>query len=278
MKNILLTTDFSKNARNAALYAINLFGNKDTRYTYLNALDTKMKIELLPNQVDDLKIVSMHQLNKEINFLRESFPNKNLTIQPFVKMDTVPNSIAFLNEKVSFDFIVAGTTGENTKNWFLGSTAKKITQSSPVPVLLIPEMATFEKISSVLFITDLRLDESFLIHQAINFARLNHASITILHIDQDESESNSSAIKLLELKEKSEYDHIKFEKVIDADVEEAIIKYASNNNVDLLSVITYTTTLFKKWFHQSLTEKLSKHSTIPLLVYNRKEFDVIFLG
>jgi nucleotide-binding universal stress UspA family protein len=99
-----------------------------------------------------------------------------------------------------------------------------------------------------------------------------------LHIDQDESESNSSAIKLLELKEKSEYDHIKFEKVIDADVEEAIIKYASNNNVDILSVITYTTTLFKKWFHQSLTEKLSKHSTIPLLVYNRKEFDVIFLG
>ena len=129
-------------------------------------------------------------------------------------MDTVPNSIAFLNEKVSFDFIVAGTTGENTKNWFLGSTAKKITQNSPVPVLLIPEMATFEKISSVLFITDLRLDESFLIHQAINFARLNHATITILHIDQDASESNSSAIKLLELKEKSEYEHIKFEKVI----------------------------------------------------------------
>ena len=85
-------------------------------------------------------------------------------------------------------------------------------------------------------------------------------------------------MKIKELAANSEYDLINFEKVIEPDIEKAINKYVLNNDVDVLSMIPYTTTLFKKWFHQSLTAKLTKHSKIPLLIYNRKEFDVIFLG
>ncbi len=280
MKNILLTTDFSRNARNAAIYAINLFGDEGVKYTFLNALDSRITLDLLGTNEDKLRTISLIEIKKEITFLNDYFPNKNLTFQPYFKMESVTNAINLLNDTESFDFIVAGTKNENTKRWILGSTAKKISQSSPVPVLLIPEMAMYKKISTVLFVTDLRLDESFLIHQAINFAKTNKASMTILNIDQDESEPRSSAslLKIKELAANSEYDLINFEKVIEPDIEKAINKYVLNNDVDVLSMITYTTTLFKKWFHQSLTAKLTKHSKIPLLIYNRKEFDVIFLG
>ncbi|MEY3236265.1 MAG: hypothetical protein RI883_366 [Bacteroidota bacterium] len=278
MKNILLTTDFSKNSRNAAIYAINLFGNEEIKYTFLNALDSKVSFDLMTTKKEDLKIASLIELNNEITYLKDYFPALNLTIEPCFKMDSITNSIDYLNDKESYDFIVTGTKGENSKSWFLGSTAKKITQHSPVPVLIIPEMATFKKISTILFVTDLRLDESYLINQAISFAKFNNASMTILHVDRDGSASNWSLLKLKELVKNSDYDQIKFEKLVDDDVEKAIIRYILNNNVDLLSVITYTTTLFKKWFHHSLTKKLLKHSKIPLLVYNRKEFDIIFLG
>ena len=68
MKNILLTTDFSRNARNAAIYAINLFGDEGVKYTFLNALDSRITLDLLGTNEDKLRTISLIEIKKEITF------------------------------------------------------------------------------------------------------------------------------------------------------------------------------------------------------------------
>ena len=70
MKNIILLTDFSDTARNAALYAIKLFEHADTHFTLLNAFDIEFSGTPYIVQVkEELAAESTGKLNADLFFL-----------------------------------------------------------------------------------------------------------------------------------------------------------------------------------------------------------------
>ena len=51
-----------------------------------------------------------------------------------------------------------------------------------------------------------------------------------------------------------------------ADVEEGIMQYSHDNNIDMICVIPQSYSFIEELFHKSLTKKMVFHSDIPLLV------------
>lgn len=81
MKNILLLTDFSDIARNAALYALKLFENEQVSFTLLNAYDIEFSGTLYIVQVkEELAAESVEKLNSDLFFLLKRVPDANIRI------------------------------------------------------------------------------------------------------------------------------------------------------------------------------------------------------
>lgn len=278
MKNIILATDFSENARNAIVYAINLLGDKDVEYTLVNSFwEPQMNKDVLITIRDILEKRSEEGLQKEIEFIQEKFPDKTINVGTQSIHGRLSDVVNDLAKKKRYDYVIVGTKGK-TGSWYIGSVAKQLVQKSCVPIIVIPENAKYKSISKIVYATDLVEDESFLINQLISFAEIHEAHITVLHVDRDTSNSEWSIDELKRIVDKSSYKRVMFEELISKNTEDAILNYTEENEIDLLAMTTYTTLLLKKLFHRSLTKQILLNSDIPMLVFNRKNYDYVFLG
>lgn len=278
MKNILLLTDFSENARNAIRYGIALFG-ADAQYTLLNSCtEPSMSTQTLFSVQDIIKKRSEEGLEEDLLFISESFPRFNLEIESLTKLGTIESILDEIEHRKSFDFVVIGTKGKTSDRWLVGSVAKTVVRHSHIPVIVVPNRAKFQTMNSVVYASDLKENESFLIEIVIQFAKLYDANLSILHVDTEPSFFAKSTLELEKIIRHFSYEKMKIVELIEDDIEDAIIDYITNNNVDLLAVTTYTTTLMKKAFHKSATKELMYHLQVPMLVFNRKKYSYIFLG
>ena len=279
MKYILLPTDFSDNARNAMVYAVQLFGFKEVQYILLNTfIEPHMAAGSLVSMKDELQKRSTEGLTNDMEFLKERFKDQELSIQ----RRSGYGDLAYLINKAAkdefFDFVVMGTKGETAGRWLMGSVAKSTIQTVTVPVIVVPEDAKYKKVSNIVYATDLNEDESYLIGTLAEFAEISDATITILHVSPDESTKKWDNEAMKEAVSKVDYEKMNFVDLIHPDVDEAITNYTQENDTDILAMTTYTTTLLKKMFHRSVTKQLLLHTQIPMLVFNRKEYNNVLLG
>ena len=81
MKKIMLLTDFSESSRNACMYAIKLFGDKDVHYTLVNSfMDPSLDAQPLNSILELLRERSNRDLESELTILRKNFPRLLLNI------------------------------------------------------------------------------------------------------------------------------------------------------------------------------------------------------
>jgi len=278
MKNVLLLTDFSKNARNSISYGITLF-KEDANYTLLNAcIDPTMNTDTLISVRDILQEKSENGLEADLHFIEDQFHLPNLKIKSRTEYGTIDSIFEDVASDEDFDFVVMGTKGKTAESWMVGSATETVTRHSQVPVIIVPDKVVYKEINSIVYASNLYEDESFLISSVVNFAKFSDASLTILHVDKSPSSAVESAHKFNEIKNRTPYSKLNFVELVEDDVEDAIVSYVENNKIDLLALTTYTTTLMKRIFHKSVTKNLIHHMHIPMLIFNRKKYSYIFLG
>jgi len=197
----------------------------------------------------------------------------------FVREGSPEGQILDVIEDNMIHMAVMGTKGATAeKGLFMGSVTKGIIQNAPCPVLAIPEKASFGEISKIVYATDLQSDETSIIGFIIELAKLYDATLVILHVDHDSGNKEWSIEKLKNIVDKTNYSKIAYKEIVMTDISESINNYVKEQNANMLSMTTHTTSLFDKIFHHSLTNELLLHTHIPLLAFNRKKYDTIFLG
>lgn len=283
LKNILLPTDFSENAKNAIPYAIDLIKKNNAKLSLLHVYNIPL---MAPTDIfttsdnimtysitEDVRKLSSDKLKKIINNNQLS----GIKHRCFIREGDVQNKIIKIIKKEAIDVIVMGTKGESTKrDLFMGSITKAIIQHATCPILVIPEKATFNTISKIVYATDLQQDESNMINYLVEFAKMYNANLVILHIDHDENIKKWSIDLLKDIINKSNYPKIDYKEIVLNDVVEGINNYVAEFKPDILSMTTNITTLFDKIFHKSLTKELLLHTHIPLLTFNRKNTMLFF--
>ncbi len=142
IKNILLTTDFSKYSLSAADYAIDLAEKYNAKIFVINVIEkTPPILAMRTFDLSEEKIVEAieSEAKKEMNKILKLLKNKtNIAIESVIRKGLDYEEIVDYAEKNSIDLIVIATHGKTgILRTLIGSVAEKVIRYSKKPVLVI---------------------------------------------------------------------------------------------------------------------------------------------
>lgn len=214
----------------------------EVRKGYLDEFVSKMDVDWGSD------LLSMGLIDKEF---RTGFPGEEI-------LDSVTENNAQL--------IVMGTTGDSSriKKWF-GSVSTKIINDAKVPVLLIPEGASYKEVKKVMFaFDDISIDLKVL-DELVGFASAFGAKIYLVHM-QNESNPDPGYYLKEQLSTRYNKDKIELVSLYDSDVVLALSGFAAKEGIDVIAMATQQRSFFNRVFHDSVTARMSMHTDVPLLV------------
>lgn len=266
METILVPTDFSPPADNAARYAAELAVYFNAEIVLVHAFHIPVANYETAIQADVITTIresAVRALSELKARLLERHPG--LRINTVAEMGMVEDVIKDLAESSNADAVVMGIIGESgmIKEHVIGSSSVKLARHMRIPVFIIPEKAIYHKIHKVGFACDLnKTEESSLVYVVKYFGQLFDAEVDVIHI----SEGSPDAHKL----QTSRYIHEKLKTIphhmifIDSgDVSSALQNHFRDFPVDLIITIPHAQSVFHNLF--SITKKLAFHTESPIM-------------
>lgn len=265
---ILVTTDFSLAARHALEYALNYSKRLNVEYMLLHVDNSSRPNYSFSRKLDQ---VIKADDKKELNDLAASL-KRDLGLDfdiPAVETKGVPSvEIVAYAEKYDIDLIIMGTKGEGLiQTKIFGSTASKVMENAPCPVLLVPAQAEIKDPKEIVYASDLTNIEEEIRH-LIPFARKFEATIHTVHIFPESIDGNSFDEERNTLNKiaESDYPNINFNTVMDFDIISGLDRYIKQVNTDLLAMYTHKSTILEYLFNESYSKEMALHNEVPLLV------------
>jgi len=185
-KKIVIPTDFSEAAKNALDYALNFLGKDKSDIYLLNAYEPPhMGSGMLISINEILEKESKLSLNHEISRLRDANKINGYHLDTISENGDLVGSLKKWNKKIDFDYIILGTNGATgIKGALFGSNASEVIDCSEIPVITIPNEATFKGLKKILFSIDgIPFSNDKPIKELLFLKEEFGAEIHLLHID-----------------------------------------------------------------------------------------------
>ena len=274
MMNILIPTDFSQNAWNALEYASKLF--KDTPCTFhilhigdLKDSDIKGNFLVRPFPQTDAQI--KQEMGHLFERIKKMPHNRN---HHFIALQEYGNILSIVRKKVedlSIQLIVMGTKGASgVKKTIVGSNTGDVITKIQCNVLVVPEKAQFVMPRNIAFPTDYNIFYSHTILENISdMLQISRATLYVMHAEL------SDGLSKIQLKNKAYLqDYLEeafselhaFHSVKNRKIGHAIPTFISDHSIDLVIMVAKNLNFLQQLLFDSTIEKLSFHTTVPLLV------------
>ncbi|MFD0836081.1 universal stress protein [Mariniflexile aquimaris] len=270
--NILLPTDFSDNAWNAAVYALKLYEEFKCTFYFLHST----KIAAMPTTVRSSKLSDTvnSAAKKELLELKElanvSNPNLNHSYEIIVSPVGIKDAIETTIKKHNINLVVMGTKGATgAKELLFGSnTVSIIKKMRLAPILVVPEDYDFVVPRQIAFPTDFnRVYTHIEINALINLAIIHGSKIRIVHVNKEKKLSTVQEQNKATLNDSlKEYDHT-FHWMPDyTKIANAIYDYVEELDIDILAMVNYKHSIIEDLVHEPVISKIGYHLKIPFLV------------
>lgn len=267
---ILLPTDFSKLSKIAIRYAIALTQDKDLEIVLIHVVNTlnpnmaRLGSRKMSEAIKSSSELGMKRLHEAVK--KEIDPKLKISSY-VVHKSSIVRAIEDFAIEHNIDMICIGTKGATgLKKVVLGSNAAGIISHSSIPVLTIPEYATYNGIKNMVYSSDLNnLESEFSI--LLPYAKRLDSWVHILHINQG-SDNIDKELQEKEnnLKATHAYPKISAKDVHNNSIINGINDYVSETNADLVAMFTHKTTLFDK----SITKQAAFQAKTPLLTFHKE--------
>lgn len=271
LKNILVLTDFSDAAVNAARYAAAFAtrveaGNIIIYHSTSLPLATDIPFEISSRAIDERDIkTKLDRLKDDMSSLVSS----EITISTRRDERVLISAVNMLAEQLQLGLVVMGTTGRsNLKEILIGSNTTTIARECRNPLLIVPAGAQFEEIERVVFACDLKKVSETTPVEAIKtvIATLN-AKLLILNVGDDQDFNPDMIKELTDLHrlrgdEQPEYHYTQHE-----DLVTGIMDFAIKQKAQLVITVPKQYGFFEGLFHRGLTKRLAYHTHLPLLLF-----------
>ncbi|MCF7568139.1 universal stress protein [Sabulilitoribacter arenilitoris] len=278
MQTILLPTDLSKNSINAIDYAVELFKDVECCFYVLNVQKASSFIS------DDMMVVSSSatiyktlidaakiSISNIISNIEKKHHNKKHQFYSVVDYDNFIDAISQVCKKHKVNLIVMGTKGASGLDKVIfGSNTVRVIQRCETPVLAIPDGCEFAPINRIAFSTNhetLFEKEKLLLLK--DLMRLYNSNLTIIHIADEHHLSQKQ-------ERNNDFFNTNFpdaiHEYIDVNTKEmfSVIKqYLSNNNIEMLSMMSEKHSFLERLFTKHAVETFALGINVPFLVIER---------
>ncbi|NNK17606.1 MAG: universal stress protein [Maribacter sp.] len=276
MFQILIPTDFSKNAWNALEYGLKLFESINCTFylLHINPIPTysgagtsvKGSSKMVQESVLRESKESLEQLLLEIKNIPASPKH---TFIPIALYDFFVDSIKREVETRKINLIIMGTKGSTgLKKVTMGSNTGDVITKVKCPLLAVPENAKFKIPKEIAFPTDyyLRYDLKVL-DTLIEMVTMNNAVLRVLHISKkgevlsDEQQENKDFLN----------DYLRdvehsFHSLTGNDLETAVQCFTESRDSDMIAMVGKNLNFFQRILFRPKIEQISYHTDIPFLV------------
>ena len=154
MKNILIPTDFSATAKNAALYALHLAKQVNaTQVVLYNAYQQPVVTDPAMGPIELIDFAELQDISsKGLEHFKQEIAEEagGITVNTFSEFALLTDGLAAVCTSFAIDAIVMGVTGGNGfDEAILGSTAVDVTRVATVPVIIVPPGVGFTEIKKI---------------------------------------------------------------------------------------------------------------------------------
>lgn len=274
MKKILVPTDFSAVAKNAAMYAFKLAEQLSAEEIILyHAYEAPVNIDPM---VPTVVMPDIHTFKESSEKALEQFKSvvapfcaPAIKVSTLARYDILGNGIDEVCEETGVDLIVMGVTGASLlEEKLIGSNAVSVAQNSSIPVIIVPPKAIFTKIEEIMLACDFnKVVETTPVQPIKAILDATHAKLFVLHVDKEnQSWSADTPFESLMLDTLLQGYAPQYHFENNNDFVEAVNIVSQERMIDLIITIPKKHGLFEGLFHSSATKKLAYHSHVPIMV------------
>lgn len=265
MKNLLVPTDFSENAKQAFFYAVelaNALGN--AQITLLHVYEVRGNAGMFMSVRDFMR---KDAAKKAAALIEEVSPKlrEGVSIVSRLALGRVVEAIEQLGESGDYELILMGTQGASgLQEIFFGSNTNAVIKKGVLPVLAIPEGCRFQPIRRMVFAVDEEgLNSEAEVAPLLSIAKAFGASVSVFHQAQAfEKDGIDPSI--------GEYlkgvEHAFHYELDEERVNESIKAFVADTGAEMLCMIRRSRGLLEEIFRNSVTSKAVFSSEVPLLV------------
>lgn len=270
MKKILVPLDFSTCSENALQNALLIADRMQMELILLHSfLIPVAMVEHAPGYLAQEVEFSEKNAHDQFNHLLKRFPNlKKVPHQKLIQAGPLLDAVRSISENEDLALVVMGTHGASGLNRvLLGSNAYHVMKNVDCPVIALPEDADIKKLKRIGLAGDYKeaLNPECL-QPVIDLAIALYAEVAVIHIDRDE---NLDAHETELAKRLGGYlKHVphSFHFRTDQDVEEGLVAFSKEENIDLLAMINRQHSFLDWLTRSSETRRMMLDIPMPLMV------------
>lgn len=279
MQKILVPVDYSNDALNAALYAMEIALKTKSEIIFLHTYHVPIVVTEAPAAESYelfIEHVQKEEEEKMTKFLNQilSFENgkfKTIEVSTKVILGFAIEVIIEISENENVDLIVMGTRGASgIKKALIGSNTSDLIKKSKIPVLAVPSGANFKGLDKIVFACDYHLTENEKrLYVLTELALLFNSEVLIFNVVDDREKLPSfdhalQGLKIENVLRGAEHSY-HFADKDNRPISEIIDDFVVNQKADMLVTIPKRMDFISSLFHKSLTKEMACHSKIPLL-------------
>lgn len=270
---ILVLTDFSSAADNAAIYAAGL--SRQLQSTKIIVYHSSNHLSLLSGTfapIPSNRIQSGTETTAKLTALHErmlDLVDDTTAIEVLHDSKALVPAVNLMTEQHHVGLIVMGMAEKNTMQQVLiGSNAINVTRGATTSVLIVPEHASFRLIKNVAFACDLKdVSRTVPVFPIKFFINKTKAKLSILYVNKVDGETDPEAkTELRKLQKIWNEQSTHYYYGCHENIEDGILDFADENTMELLLTVPKEYSFFEQLFHRSLTQNLAYKTHIPLLV------------
>ncbi|MGB3466318.1 MAG: universal stress protein [Cyclobacteriaceae bacterium] len=272
MKNILLLTDFSDNAKSAIYYALSLFKDSDAHFIMLHGMYLKYSKANAPALPTDVRTefakASFAELMEAIN---KDFPGNDFDIKTEIWCGEVLGITSTLVAERQVDLIIMGARGiSGFADVLMGHNTITVMEQVHCAVLAVPADYQYKDVEKIVLAMDQGEGPSDAVMKPmLTIAEKFDAQVLVLHVSKEESTGKEVNYDRVNNCLKKVRSHCMT--IYDEDVEAGLGSFVRDEKVEMLAMIKQKLNFFERVFHRSLSNKMVLKTDVPILVMSYKK-------
>lgn len=280
MKTIIVLTDFSKTARNAANAAIDIAIQIHSNILLVNSYLLPFAIFAIEAEgrslVDSALIASVSEagLKKEARRLRRLIDTKTTTkpqVDVLSSIESVNQTIKNLDESKQISMMIMGIHHTSLPIIFSAIDLEPLLKLLKYPLLIVPKKHCDFPITNFVFATDLDHDDLSILRLIHHYAKLFKFNIHVCHvsrpvfvpdfIEEDQVRKFEHRVAMLG------QGHITFTNLKGKNIAKVLNEFNRAIGADILGIIYNPHSLTYKLLNGSHTSQLAKNQKLPLFIF-----------
>lgn len=274
MEKILVAVDFSESSVNAARYAYEIAKNTSTTSVTLYYVYERMTAgsDGTPLLIDtearkSIAMTALYNLRSELGEIPD------VKVEIVAEEGSLATSLEKYVQHLGIDLVVMGITGSTRlEQIIIGSNTLNVIARESFPVLIVPPGATYKKVDTVAFSTDLKDVAGATPLQTLkSVIEFFNASLYVVHV---ETEYNAIPAAAQQQKEKLEAMLEEFNPryfiILEEDFTNAMEKFIEEYQPDIFITVPRKHSFLSRLFKERYTKKLAYNSSIPILAIHAK--------